>query len=85
MEGRISNPQIETGEVMRNRVVDGLKEFGPGHHALFCHAGVMEVLLNDMGFFGIEIDNCGMMAVRVNSSGSPVHTMGYWSPEYVDH
>lgn len=70
---------------MRDRVVDGLGELGNGHHALFCHAGVMEVLLNDMGFFGIEIENCGMLGVKVNSGGSPVDTLGYWSPVYVNH
>lgn len=70
---------------MRKRVNAGLKEFGLGHHAVFCHAGVLEVLLNEMGFFGIEIENCGMMGVKVDKRGCPVNVMGFWSPVYRKH
>lgn len=70
---------------MKKRVAEGLSEIGKGHHALFCHAGVLEILLNEMGFFGMEINNCGMLGVKVDNKGLPLETLGFWSPKYLDH
>lgn len=70
---------------MKKRVNEGLSELGLGHHAVFCHAGVLEILLNDMGFFGVEIENCGILGVKVDKNGCPVSVLGFWSPQYVKH
>ena len=66
---------------MKQRLNWGYSELAQGEsHLVFCHAGVVQNALIQLGITDLMVDNCGVASFNVNSKGKPINMIGYWDP-----
>lgn len=81
MEEKILKEGVETFTEMTKRINSGYSELKQGEsHLLFCHAGVVQNALIQLGITDLMVDNCGISSFHVNSEGKPIELIGYWDP-----
>lgn len=85
LDEKIIKDDLESSSEMTIRLNKGYSELETGgSHLLFCHAGVVQIALLELGIQDFMIDNCGVVSFNVGEFGHPIEFLGYWDPPVLE-
>ena len=80
LEGKFVRDDIEQPSQVLQRATAGLRDLdGSKNNVLVAHYGLLHVLLNNMGYFGMHIDTGDCLHIDVDQDGYPHELKGYWA------
>ena len=80
LEGKMVRHDIEQPAALLERIGAGFGELEAGkNNVIVAHYGVLNVLLHQLGFFGVQISTGDCLHLDVAQDGTPHQLVGYWA------